>query len=66
LNAEEDRDLRMAYIKALGAIGEQSSAALARLIESRDPDVRAVVVSALAGRGAGPWPWPWPKPRPYP
>jgi HEAT repeat protein len=66
LNREEDRQLRMGYIRALGAIGERSSSALARLIESRDPEVREVVVEALAGKGGGPWPWPWPKPRPYP
>ncbi len=66
LAREQDRDLRMAYIRALGAIGERSSAALARLIDSRDPEVRAVVVEALAGKGGGPWPWPWPRPRPFP
>ncbi len=66
LSREEDRELRMGYIRALGAIGERSSAALARLIDSRDPEVRAVVVEALAGKGGGPWPWPWPNPRPSP
>jgi HEAT repeat protein len=66
LNREEDKELRMGYIRALGAIGERSSAALARLIDSRDPQVRAVVVEALAGKGGGPWPWPWPNPRPSP
>ncbi|HEV8365346.1 MAG TPA: M56 family metallopeptidase [Gemmatimonadaceae bacterium] len=66
LNREDDKDLRMGYIRALGAIGERSSAALARLIDSRDPQVRAVVVEALAGKGGGPWPWPWPNPRPNP
>ncbi len=66
LNKEEDRALRMGYIRALGAIGERSSAALARLLDSNDPEVRAVVVESLAGKGGGPWPWPWPNPRPYP
>jgi len=66
LAREQDRDLRKAYIRVLGAIGERSSAALARLIDSRDPEVRAVVVEALAGKGGGPWPWPWPRPRPFP
>lgn len=66
LNREDDKELRMGYIRALGAIGERSSAALARLIDSRDPQVRAVVVEALAGKGGGPWPWPWPNPRPSP
>jgi beta-lactamase regulating signal transducer with metallopeptidase domain/HEAT repeat protein len=66
LNREQDRDVRMGYIRALGAIGERSSSALARLIDSRDPEVRAVVVEALAGKGGGPWPWPWPMPRPSP
>ena len=66
LNREDDKDLRMGYIRALGAIGERSSAALARLIDSRDPQVRAVVVEALAGKGGGPWSWPWPNPRPNP
>lgn len=66
LNREDDRELRMGYIRALGAIGERSSAALARLLDSKDPQVRAVVVEALAGKGGGPWPWPWPNPRPSP
>jgi HEAT repeat protein len=66
LNREQDRHLRMSYIRALGAIGERSSPALARLLDSRDQEVRAMVVSALAGRGGGPWPWPWPNPRPSP
>ncbi|HJU73240.1 MAG TPA: M56 family metallopeptidase [Gemmatimonadaceae bacterium] len=66
LSREQDRALRMSYIKALGAIGERSAAALARLIDSRDPEIRAVVVEALAGKGGGPWPWPWPRPRPSP
>jgi hypothetical protein len=66
LNREDDKEIRMGYIRALGAIGERSSSALARLIDSRDPQVRAVVVEALAGKGGGPWPWPWPNPRPSP
>jgi HEAT repeat protein/beta-lactamase regulating signal transducer with metallopeptidase domain len=66
LSRDEDRDLRMGYVRALGAVGERSSNALARLLDSRDPEVRAVVVSALAGKGTGPWPWPWPQPRPSP
>jgi beta-lactamase regulating signal transducer with metallopeptidase domain/HEAT repeat protein len=66
LNREDDKELRMGYIRALGAIGERSSAALARLLDSKDPQVRAVVVEALAGKGGGPWPWPWPNPRPSP
>lgn len=66
LNAETDKDLRTAYIRALGAIGGESADALGRLLDSRDPEVRAVVVNALAGRGSGPWPWPYPRPRPSP
>ncbi|MGQ0647535.1 MAG: M56 family metallopeptidase [Gemmatimonadaceae bacterium] len=64
LNKETEKSLRVAYIRALGSIGDESADALARLIDSRDPDVRSVVVSALAGRAGGPWPMPMPRPRP--
>jgi HEAT repeat protein len=66
LNQESEKMLRHAYIRALGAVGEESAGALARLIDSRDPEVREVVVNALAGRAGGPWPWPSPRPRPFP
>jgi beta-lactamase regulating signal transducer with metallopeptidase domain/HEAT repeat protein len=66
LNRETDKNVRTAYIRALGAIGEKAAPALARLIDSNDPDVRAVVVNALAGRAGGPWPMPRPRPRPNP
>jgi len=63
---EKDKSLRAAYIRALGAIGAESAPALARLLDSSDPEIRAVVVNALAGRGNGPWPMPMPRPRPSP
>ena len=66
LTGETEKDLRTAYIRALGAIGGESAEALGRLLDSPDPEVRAVVVNALAGRAGGPWPWPNPRPRPYP
>jgi beta-lactamase regulating signal transducer with metallopeptidase domain/HEAT repeat protein len=66
LNKETEKDMRFAYIRALGAIGDESADALARLIDSRDPEVRSVVVNALAGRAGGSWPMPMPRPRPQP
>jgi beta-lactamase regulating signal transducer with metallopeptidase domain len=67
LGREKDRSTRTAFIRALGAIGGASAPALARLLDSSDPEVRAMVVNALAGRGAGgPWPMPMPRPRPFP
>lgn len=67
LHGETNKDLQMAYIKALAAMGEKSVDALKGLLESRDPEVKAIAVRALAGGdAAGPWPWPWPEPRPYP
>lgn len=67
LNAEKDRSVRTALIRALGAIGGASAPALARLLDSNDPEVRGMVVNALAGRSAGgPWPMPMPRPRPFP
>lgn len=67
LNAEKDRSVRSALIRALGAIGGASAPALARLLDSNDPEVRSMVVNALAGRSAGgPWPMPMPRPRPFP
>jgi beta-lactamase regulating signal transducer with metallopeptidase domain/HEAT repeat protein len=67
LHAEQNKDLQIAYIKALAATGEKSVDALKELLESRDPAVKAIAVRALAGGHAtGPWPWPWPEPRPFP
>ena len=66
LNRETEKSLRMGYIRALGAIGAESATTLARLIDSPDPEIRSVVVKALAGEGGGPWPWPQPRPRPHP
>ena len=66
LGKEEDSHVRVALIRALGALGEGSAPALARLLDSPDRDVRAAVVAALAGRNGGPWPMPMPRPRPFP
>jgi beta-lactamase regulating signal transducer with metallopeptidase domain len=67
LRGEQNKDLQVAYIKALAATGEKSVEALKDLLESRDPQVKAIAVRALAGGNAtGPWPWPWPEPRPFP
>ena len=67
LRAEADKNLQVAYIRALAATGEKSVDAVRRLLESKDPQIRSIAVRALAGGNAtGPWPWPWPQPRPYP
>jgi HEAT repeat protein len=66
LARESDRAVRGALIRALGAMGEPASPALARLLDSSDADLRAAVVNALAGKGGGPWPLPMPRPRPFP
>jgi beta-lactamase regulating signal transducer with metallopeptidase domain/HEAT repeat protein len=68
LRAEKNnKDLQIAYIKALAATGEKSVDALKSLLESPDPAIKSIAVRALAGGNAtGPWPWPWPEPRPFP
>ena len=67
LRAETDKNLQMAYIRALAAIGEESVDAIRTLLQSSDPQVRSMAVRALAGGSAtGPWPMPWPEPRPHP
>jgi beta-lactamase regulating signal transducer with metallopeptidase domain/HEAT repeat protein len=67
LHAETDKNLQVAYIRALAATGEKSVDAIRGLLDSKDPAIRSMAVRALAGgRGSGPWPWPWPEPRPYP
>jgi beta-lactamase regulating signal transducer with metallopeptidase domain len=67
LRAESDKKLQLAYIRALAATGEKSVDAVRRLLDSRDPQIKAIAVRALAGsHAAGPWPWPWPEPRPFP
>ena len=67
LRSESNKNLQIAYIKALAAVGEKSVDALKSLLESKDPEIKAIAVRALAGGHAtGPWPWPWPEPRPFP
>jgi beta-lactamase regulating signal transducer with metallopeptidase domain/HEAT repeat protein len=67
LRSESDKELQIAYIRALAAIGERSVDALKGLLESKDPEIKAIAIRALAGGNAtGPWPWPWPEPRPFP
>ncbi len=67
LNAEADKNLQIAYIRALAATGEKSVDAVRKLLESKDTQIRGMAIRALAGgNAAGPWPWPWPEPRPYP
>ena len=67
VRTETDKELQLAYIRAMAAIGERSVDALRDLLESPDPRIKSMAVHALAGgQAAGPWPWPWPEPRPYP
>ncbi|MDQ6689651.1 MAG: M56 family metallopeptidase [Gemmatimonadota bacterium] len=68
LRAEKNnKNLQIAYIKALAATGEKSVDALRSLLESPDHEIKSIAVRALAGGNAtGPWPWPWPEPRPFP
>jgi len=67
LRAEPNKELQIAYIRALAAVGERSVDALKSLLESKDPEIKTIAVKALAGGHAtGPWPWPWPEPRPFP
>jgi beta-lactamase regulating signal transducer with metallopeptidase domain/HEAT repeat protein len=68
LRAEKsNKELQIAYIKALAATGEKSVDALKGLLESTDPEIKSIAIRALAGGDAtGPWPWPWPEPRPFP
>ena len=67
LQGESDKNLQIAYIRALAATGEKSVDALRGLLESKDTRIRSMAIRALAGgNAAGPWPWPWPQPRPFP
>jgi beta-lactamase regulating signal transducer with metallopeptidase domain len=68
LNSDKsNKQLQIAYIRALAATGEKSVDALKGLLESTDPEIKSIAVRALAGGDAtGPWPWPWPEPRPFP
>lgn len=67
LRAESNKELQLAYIRALAAMGEKSVDAIRGLLTSSDPKIKSMAVRALAGgNAAGPWPWPWPEPRPYP
>jgi beta-lactamase regulating signal transducer with metallopeptidase domain/HEAT repeat protein len=67
LKTETNKELQIAYIKALAAMGEKSVDAIRGLLTSSDPKIKSMAVRALAGgSAAGPWPWPWPEPRPFP
>jgi hypothetical protein len=67
LKTETNKELQIAYIRALAATGEKSVDAVRDLLTSSDPRIKSMAVRALAGGNAsGPWPWPWPQPRPYP
>lgn len=67
MRRETSKELQIAYIRALAAVGEKSVEALRGLLESTDPEIKKIAVKALAGGHAtGPWPWPWPEPRPFP
>lgn len=67
LKTEQNKDVQLAYIRAIAAMGEKSVDVLKGLLDSPDPRVKAMAVRALAGGHAtGPWPWPWPMPRPNP
>lgn len=67
MRAEQDKELRMLYVRAIAAMGEASVDAIRGLLDSPEPEVKAAAVRALAGGdAAGPWPWPWPMPRPHP
>lgn len=67
LAREPDKELQIAYIRALAATGEKSVDALKKLLESKDNEIRTIAVKALAGgQATGPWPRPWPEPRPFP
>ena len=67
LRTETNKELQLAYIHALAALGEKSVDAIRGLLESPDARIKTMAVKALAGgHAAGPWPWPWPEPRPFP
>lgn len=67
VETEQDKEVQVAEIRALVALGDQSVDALKGLLESPDPKVKSMAVHALAGGSAGgPWPMPWPEPRPFP
>ncbi len=70
VQAEQNKDVQVADIRAIAKVGSDSGGSIAilqKLINSPDERVRAVAINAIAGaHGTGPWPWPWPWPRPYP
>ena len=67
LEVETNRDVRVAYLRTLAALGAKSTDAIQALIESGDPTFREEATRLLAGSGRkDPWPWPWPEARPSP
>jgi beta-lactamase regulating signal transducer with metallopeptidase domain/HEAT repeat protein len=64
---EKDPEVQRGLIRALGSMGDSAVPTLTRLVDSPDPEVRAIAIAALAGGNAtSPWPWPRPEPRPFP
>jgi len=64
---EKDPEVQRGLIRALGSMGDAAVPTLTRLVDSPDPEVRAIAIAALAGSNiSGPWPWPRPEPRPFP
>ena len=64
---EKDPEVQRGLIRALGSMGDRAVPTLTRLVDSTDPEIRTIAITALAGGHAmEPWPWPRPEPRPYP
>jgi beta-lactamase regulating signal transducer with metallopeptidase domain/HEAT repeat protein len=64
---EKDVEVQRGLIRALGSMGDRAVPTLTRLVDSADPEIRTIAITALAGGHVmGPWPWPRPEPRPFP
>ncbi len=62
--AEQDAQVRLTEIWALGGMDAMPREVLDVALASSDVEVRRRAVAMMAGsNGAWPWPWPWPQPR---
>ncbi len=64
---EDEREVRLIQVRALGTMGERGARVLQRLLDDRDADVRSLALRMITGADLlNAWPQPRPRPRPTP
>jgi hypothetical protein len=67
LRKESNSDVQYAMLRALASMDDAALPTISRLVDDRDPAIRALAIRSLAGASLhDPWPQPRPRPRPRP